>query len=373
MKNTNVLQTPHDKCTGCAACMNCCPVDAITMKPDEEGFLCPVIDEKKCIDCGKCAAICSVLLDNNIESLLGEPDCYAAWSKDEMLRLQSSSGGVFTHLAETVINEGGAVVGARYRADHLVEHALIRKKEDIEQFRQSKYVQSDIGFVFRQVQNELKTGKPVLFSGTPCQCGGLRSFLGKDHENLYLCDFICHGVNSPMVYAGYLQELEEKFGSKIERVSFRDKSSGWYKFSIRILFEDGQEYLSYHKNDPYVLGFLDRKLSMFMRESCYQCRFRSVSRPTDITLADFWGIEHCLPEIDNHNGVSAVMVHSDKGKRLFSSCEDGVESIRVKLSDISLRNPSIVESPNEGFNRKEFFRNLKSESLSDFVGRILNI
>lgn len=369
--NNTVLQTPHDKCTGCAACMNCCPADAITMLPDEEGFLCPVVDERKCVDCGKCAAICPALLENVSDPLSGEPDCYAAWSKDDDIRRKSSSGGIFTHLATNIIQQGGAVVGARFKNDNLVEHAMIKRVEDIKQFRMSKYVQSEMGYILREVKSVLQSGKPLLFAGTPCQCAGLRAYLERDFDNLYLCDFICHGANSPMVYTYYLQELEKKYGSKVKSICFRDKSSGWNTFSVHILFENGQEYISIHRSDPYMVGFLNRKLSMFMRESCYQCRFRCVSRPTDITLADFWGIERCLPDIDNSNGISAVMIHSEKGKRLFADCMDDVESIRVKHTDIALRNPSITQSPNEGFDRKEFFRILKSGSYFDFVDNVL--
>lgn len=365
----NAVLASRELCTGCAACYSCCPVDAIEMHADDEGFLCPVVDNNTCMGCGKCADVCPVIKER--PALDKEPLCYAAWSRDDNIRLNSSSGGTFVHLARAVLENGGAVAGARYGENNIVEHAVIHKTEDVKQFQQSKYVQSGIGNVFREIKNELSNGKPLLFSGTPCQCAGLLSFLGKDYENLYTCDFICHGVNSPLVYAAYLHELEERFASKIIKVNFRDKTLGWYKFSMRIYFENGREYTAYHKSDPYMLGFLHRKLSMYMRRSCYECKFRKVYRPTDITLCDFWGVERCLPDVDNSKGVSAVMIHSEKGKKLWDICRSGVEQIPVNISDISLRNPSLTQNSSSGYSREEFFRELKTEDFSVIIKRAL--
>jgi len=234
-------------------------------------------------------------------------------------------------------------VGARYRSDHLVEHALIRKKEEIEQLRQSKYVQSDIGFVFREVKNELKNGKPLLFAGTPCQCAGLRSFLEKDYENLYLCDFICRGVNSPLVYLKYLNELEERYGSKVKRVWFKNKTFGWNNFATKIIFEDGQEYIADRETDPFMLGYIKSKTTLYMRESCYQCKFKGVSRPVDITLGDFWGVEKQFSDVDTKNGISVVLVHSEKGKKLFDKIGKMIFSIESDVTNVILSNKCILK------------------------------
>lgn len=362
MDKKNVSQISGDICTGCAACMNCCPVDAIEMRSDSEGFLCPIIDEKKCIDCGKCANICPVLKVSTKTD--EEPECYAAWSKDENIRYQSSSGGIFTHLAQTVIAKGGVVVGARYRNDNLVEHIVIHNAEEIEALRRSKYVQSEIGYVFREIKNELSEGKTLLFAGTPCQCAGLRSYLEKDYENLILCDLICRGVNSPMVYLAYLRELEEQYGSKVKQVWFRNKTLSWKKSATKIVFEDGQKYIADNEIDPYMLGFVKRRFSMYMRKSCYQCRFKGVSRPTDITLADFWGVENILSNIDTQNGISAVMIHSEKGNSLWDSCMCDVNCIRVSIDDISFSNRGITDSAVIGGDRAVFFNAIASGSFA---------
>ena len=369
MEIKTIQQTPHDMCTGCAACMNCCPVDAIKMLPDSEGFLCPEIDETKCVHCGKCAEICPVLKEH--EDTGKEPECYAAWSKDEDIRFNSTSGGVFTHLASTVIKQGGTVVGARYREDHLVEHALIRKSEDIEQLRQSKYVQSEIGFVYREIKQELKYGKPLLFAGTPCQCAGLKAYLGKDYENLFLCDFICRGVNSPLVYLSYLRELEERYGSKVKRVWFRNKAFSWHNSVNKISFENGKEYIADCDSDPFMLGFIKPKTNIYIRKSCDKCCFRKKSRNVDITLGDFWGVRHKIPYIGTQNGISAVMLHSKKGKELFHSCMSEIECILTNFNDVVSNNGCILDDPIISSKRDKFFNEICCKDFSTLIHEIV--
>lgn len=320
MEISTIQCLPREQCTGCAACVNQCPADCISMQSDAEGFLYPVIEESKCIRCGKCKSSCSVLSVPIQPETERMPHCYAAWSKDDAIRFQSTSGGVFTHLARAVLAEGGCVAGARYRADHLVEHVLILDEAELEPLRQSKYVQSEIGLVYREIQNRLQRERPVLFAGTPCQCAGLRSFLHKEDTNLFLCDFICRGVNSPKVYLGYLRELENQYGSPVKQVWFKNKTYGWNRFCTKIIFEDGQEYLADRETDPFMLGYIKSRLSCYMRPSCYNCRFKGVHRPTDITLGDFWGIEKQFPALDTRNGISLVLVQSEKGQRLLEQC-----------------------------------------------------
>lgn len=372
MEIKTVMQTPSEDCTGCSACSNICPVDAVAMKPDSEGFLRPIIDKEKCVGCGKCASICPVLPQNIIDVPQNDPQCYAAWSKDENIRYQSTSGGVFTHLAQAILDMGGAVVGARYRSDNLVEHALIRSVGEIEQLRQSKYVQSEIGTVFREIKGELASGKPVLFAGTPCQCAGLRAYLEKDYENLILCDFICRGVNSPLVYTAYLRELEEKYGSKVKRVWFKNKTFGWNNFATKIIFENGEEYIANRETDPFMLGYIKSKTTLYMRPSCYRCQFKGVSRPVDITLGDFWGVERVLPDVDTKNGVSAVMVHSEKGNSLLNSCMQDVNYNQVNMGDISQYNRCTIGNAVIGGDRQLFFRAIKSYSFSQSLEKMLS-
>lgn len=310
---------PARDCTGCAACMNRCPFRCISMEPDKKGFLYPVIDKDHCIRCGRCEAVCPVLLPKKPFKRTGEPACYAAWSNDAEIRFNSTSGGIFTHLARAVLEQNGYVVGARYRKDHLVEHAVISTLDEISSLRQSKYTQSEIGFVYREVQTRLDAGAPVLFVGTPCQCSGLQYFLEKEYENLYLCDFICRGVNSPNVYLDYLQDLEKNYGAPVQQVWFKNKTFGWNNFATKIIFQDGQEYLADRETDPYMLGYIKSRSSLNMRPSCYECQFKGIRRPVDITLGDFWGVEKQLPDVDTHDGVSFVLIQSKKGEQLFRS------------------------------------------------------
>ncbi len=370
MKKTTVLQTPHDKCTGCAACMNCCPVGAIEMKPDKKGFLFPKIDERGCVLCGKCSDVCPVLKER--PKTKGSPECYAAWSKDEDIRSQSSSGGVFSHLAQCVIKLGGVVTGASFKEDFLVEHSIARTVPELGKLRRSKYIQSEIGDIFRKIKKELLSEKQVLFVGTPCQCEGLRAFLENDYDNLYLCDFICHGVNSPTVFLTYLHELEEKYGAKASEVSFRDKSSGWKNYSIRIEFKNGKEYLSGKDSDLFMFGFCKRRMQLYLRASCYRCKFRNAFRNTDITLGDFWGVEKHFPEFDINRGVSAVMIHSDKGKQLFESCGSEIFAEKCELHQISSGNESLEKNPDKTGNTDIFWNWFleKEESFSNIFNKL---
>jgi len=341
------------------------------MLPDTEGFLHPSVDAKKCIGCGKCAAICPVLPENKSEPLSGEPDCYAAWSRDEEIRFNSTSGGVFTHLAEAVLDMGGAVAGAKYREDNLVEHAVIHSKSEIELLRQSKYVQSEMGMVFRQIKSELTDGKPILFAGTPCQCAGLRAYLGHDDPNLYLCDFICLGVNSPKVYAAYLHELENKFGTRVKRVWFKNKTFGWKKFSTRIDFENGYKYIADRDEDTFMLGYVKPQATLYMRSSCYQCKFKGISRPTDITLADFWGVEKIFPDINIDHGVSAVMVHSERGRELFEKLKGLICFYPCASAQILKSNPRMTSSvtlPEESKSFWQYFE--ENQKFSEIINKL---
>lgn len=335
---------PTKDCTGCAACANQCPFDCISMKPDKKGFLYPAIDEARCTRCGLCESTCPILQPGQQFREEFSPVCYAAWSRDHEVRFNSTSGGIFTHLAQAVLAQDGYVVGARYRGDHLVEHIIISTLEQLSSLRQSKYVQSEIGLVYREIQAHLERDKPVLFAGTPCQCAGLRSFLGKEYERLYLCDFICRGVNSPSVYLSYLQKLEKEYGSPIRQIWFKNKTFGWNNFATKITFQNGEEYLADRETDPYMLSYIKSKQSKDMRPSCYACHFKGIQRPVDITLGDFWGVEKQFPDIDTKNGVSVVIIQSLKGKELFALASKDCVAYPADLERVSEGNVCLLKS-----------------------------
>lgn len=366
MEVNTIQSLPKEQCTGCAACVNRCPADCISMQSDGEGFSFPTVDESRCTGCGACRVSCPVLNPGAEPEANHAPGCYAAWSKDEQVRFQSTSGGVFTHLAQAIFAQGGSVAGAGYRTDHLVEHVLISSEANLEPLRQSKYVQSEIGLVYREIGDRLCQGKPVLFVGTPCQCAGLQGFLQKEHENLFLCDFICRGVNSPKVYLAYLRELEERYSSFVKQVWFKNKTYGWNRFCTKIVFENGREYLADRETDPFMLGYIKSRLSLYMRPCCYDCRFKGIRRPTDITLGDFWGIEKQFPALDTKKGVSLVLVQSGKGRRLFD--QSAAELQFLPADFVSDHNRCAIQSVRLPEERARFYRNLESRGFDAALG-----
>ena len=336
---------PKEDCTGCYACANACPKSCIEMKSDENGFFYPTINSNACVSCSVCVRACPILSSKDQTYSNSPLGCYAAFSTDESVRFHSTSGGIFTHLAEIILEQNGFVIGAQYTADHLVEHSSISEKKDIEKLRQSKYVQSKSGMIYQEVQHLLKKGHPVLFVGTPCQCAALQSFLGKSYDHLLICDFICRGVNSPKSYLDYLKKLEQRYSSPVKLVWFKNKTYGWNHFATKIVFESGDVYLADRENDPFMLQYIKSKSTINMRRSCYQCRFRSLNHPSDITLGDFWGIEELEPELDTTLGVSAVIVNTAKGMSLFNSIRDRICFIEKKLETIVKHNVCLVKDP----------------------------
>ena len=296
-------------CTGCWGCANICPKFCITMKKNKEGFDYPIVNEDNCIKCKKCINVCPILHKEEIEN---NPVAYACFNKNEEVRTESSSGGIFTLIATNVIKDNGVVFGARFNDLFEVEHGYVESVEYIKAFRGSKYVQSKIGYTFTEVKKFLENGRKVLFSGTPCQIGGLKSFLGKDYENLICIDIICHGVPSPLVWKKYKNEISS--GKKITDVSFRDKTYGWKDYSFRMDFEDGTSYFEKGSENKYIRGFIG---DIYLRNSCYQCKFKTLHRQSDLTLADFWGIENINADMDDRKGTSFIIVNSKKGNQIL--------------------------------------------------------
>lgn len=307
-------------CSGCGGCANVCPVNAIEMKEDKEGFLYPVVIKEKCIRCGLCEKICPI---KNRE-FFNDPEfnvrIFASWNKDEKIRLDSTSGGVFTEIAKYVLDQGGYVCGAVYNQKFMVEHFITNDKTKLNELRSSKYLQSDIGNVFREIKKLLDDNNVVLMCGAPCQIAGLYRFLRKKYDNLITCDFICRGVNSPKIFQGYIKDLEQKYHSKVKSVKFKNKTFGWHNFSTKIEFENNKKYLRGRYLDSYMVGYL--QYNAFVRPACYDCKFKGFPRIADITLADFWGIKSIDSSLDNNKGTSMVMVNNKKGEEILSSLNE---------------------------------------------------
>ena len=301
-------------CSGCHACFNACPKHCITMTYDEDGFLQPNIDTSICIECGKCKAVCPVLKDYN-----GNPKgkAFACINNNDNIRIQSSSGGVFTLIAEYVLDNGGVVFGAAFDDELNVKHIEVSTKKELNLLRGSKYLQSEIGDSFIRVKEYLENGKLVLFTGTPCQISGLKAYLNKAYDNLIMQDLICHGVPSPKVWQIYLRYQSKKHKSQVDRESipvFRKKDEGWQRYSVSLSFINGAEYCSTFDRDLFMNAFLS---NICLRLSCYNCHSKSLNRESDITLADFWGVDNVIPELFDDIGTSLVLVNSKKGMKIF--------------------------------------------------------
>ncbi len=304
----------HKLCTGCGACVNKCPVNAIEMRSDKEGFMFPCIIEDKCLDCGICYNICPI---NASVEKNGAPEAYAVWA-DEKTRLKSSSGGMFSLLAKAIFKQGGVVCGARYSDDYLsVYHAWAENEKQLDFLRGSKYVQSEIGKTYKEAKDYLDKGTAVLYSATPCQIAGLYAFLGKKYDNLFTVDVVCHGVPSNMVYSRYLMEMSG--GVPIKEMNFREKATWGWGTAVSLYMENGTEYKQDFFKDPYLKAFSS---GLIVRKSCSSCKYTSINRLGDITLGDFWGVGDIDPKLTDGKGTGLVFVNTSKGKKLIDSIKD---------------------------------------------------
>lgn len=322
-------------CCGCTACASICPKDAITMEPDTLGFKYPKVDLSKCIACGLCEKVCA-FNDSYDKSLnLKEPEIYAARHKDMHEIETSRSGAAFIAISDFVLENGGIVYGVGYKEHFRVVHKRATTKEERDEFKGSKYVQSDLDGIFRQVKEDLKQGYTVLFSGTPCQTAGLNSYIGKKlRENLVLVDIVCHGVPSPYIWRDYLAYIEKKYKSKVVKVDFRDKSRiGWSGHIESFIFKKGNK----REFTTYTNLFYRH---IMLRPSCSMCHFTNFSRPSDFTLADYWGWEKLSLDFNKDNkGCSLLLVNTKKGLEIF-------EMRKEKLNYLVVTNQELCIQPN---------------------------
>lgn len=337
-------------CSGCFACFNVCPQKCIIMKQDEEGFHYPDVDKIKCINCSACEKVCPILNNKQMDN---KPDAYACYNKDEDIRLQSSSGGIFTLVAENVINNNGVVFGACFDDNFHVVHDFTETKEGLSRFRGSKYVQSKIGDAYKKVKDFLYEEREVLFTGTPCQIGGLKSYLKKEYDNLFCIDVICHGVPSPTVWDDYVKYRGNLSNERIQRIVFRRKDEGWRLFSMAFSFKDDTEYRENLNKDLFMQAFLK---DACLRPSCYECNFKTLYRQSDITLGDFWGVENIAHHIDDDKGTSLIFVNSAKGQSMFNKIQDNLIYLKVDIIDAVKYNSAAIKSVLLTKRRDKFFK-----------------
>lgn len=365
-----MINLEREQCTGCGACNNTCPTGSIGMNKDNEGFLYPIINNEKCTECGLCEKSCPILKKMKSRNS-GNPRVYAAWSLDEEVRFNSTSGGLFTELAKLITCIGGYVAGAKYNKQHLVEHHIIGDEGEIPLLRQSKYVQSDKGLIFSEIKKLLEKDKLVMFVGSPCEGAGLLSYLHKSYDNLLLCDFICRGANSPKAYSKYLESLRKQYGSDIKTVWFKNKVNGWNKFCTKVEFENGSEYYADRHTDLFMSGYL--KYNLFIRPSCSNCNYKGFPRYSDITLADYWGVKLEDESLDTDKGTSLILINSQKGQEYFNRLKGKIFQEESSLEVAVPFNQCAIKSVSVGEKRDYFFDNIDKFDFSELMKKIIEM
>lgn len=368
----NSVFTGKENCCGCSACQQICPASAIAMEPDKEGFLYPVINQAACIDCEQCVQVCPLIKEGNAK----EPvfaNAYAAKHKADDVKMTSTSGGAFTALSDYILKQNGVVYGVDFAENFKICHKKARTAPERDRFKISKYAQSDLKDTFADIETELSHGTPVLFTGTPCQTAGLRSFIGNHPaaKNLYVCDIICYGIPSPLIWQEYLRHLEVKYGDKIESVHFRSKVFAWNRPN------SNRNFMCTTKNCPqphveddyYTLYFSARTI---MRPSCSQCRFTDSRRAADITIADYWGIEKYVPEFMDSKGVSLILINSAKGKRLFEQVKQDLDYAERPAAECLAEQQRLREPVKFPENRGQFWEDYYTHGFPYLIDKYVN-
>ena len=360
-----------NKCNGCSACAMACPQKCIAMVSDKMGFLYPEVESERCIQCGLCRARCPVCSKEEQQEHTYMAEGYAALGNDWAVRKNSSSGGIFYLIARYVLSQGGVVFGAAFDDTyHSVKHIAVDSPDDLKKLQGAKYLQSDIGNSYESARSCLENGRPVLFSGTPCQISGLKSFLNKEYPNLYLQDIVCHGVPAPYVWNDYLTDLEGQYGGKVKHVAFRDKTNGWENYLLRIEFDNGEVYSNDRVNDLYMRGFLHDR---FTRMSCFECAHKGIQRDADITLADLWGIGEICPWLQDDRGTSLVIVSSPKGRFLIEQICSEICIQKVDLDNSIKHNPAIVRSADYNPLREQFEKDFRQKPIKTVMKKYCSV
>ena len=343
------------------------------MCPDVEGFLQPVVDVARCVQCGLCRKACPVLCPGDSRQPMS---VFAAQAKDDGLRSESSSGGIFSLLARQTLAKGGIVYGAAVRlTDGKVVHQSAETEGELSALRGSKYVQSDVGDVYRQARRQVLAGRQVLFSGTPCQIAAFRRVVGRDYGNLLCVDVICHAVPSPLAWEKYLEkrlfvqnqgrDSARAEGPAFRRISFRRKNCGWKRYSLSLRFANDREYLEDLQHDTFLRGFLSE---LYNRRSCHQCLARGGRSGADLTIGDYWRVWERFPELDDDKGTSVVLVNTRKGATAFATLATEVDVKPSDFADVIRTNPALVRSAPAHPKREQFFRLLRAGK--DFDGLV---
>ena len=357
--------TNKKKCSGCEACSNICPKQCISMKEDIEGFLYPEVNTDKCIECHLCEKVCPIKNEVNYNT---EDEIYACYAKKYSEQLTSSSGGFFSVLARYILSMNGIVYGASFDDDFNVKHSYINDVNELELLKGTKYVQSRMGYIFKDVKKNLDEDRLVLFSGTSCQVAGLKFFLRQDYKNLYTVDLICHGVPSPKIWREYLNEISK--GRSIEYINFRNKMNGSSELCFEIKYSDGQMMQEKYLKNNYINGFIK---NMYLRPSCFECHFKESNRYSDFTIGDFWGVDEFHRKFSNGHGTSVVVVHNKKGREIFQSIKTDINYVKSDLDSMVMWNICYKESVKEDKLKKLFYDKYEEIGINNTIESLTKI
>lgn len=360
-------------CCGCNACGDVCAHQAITFKTDNEGFWYPKVDKQKCTDCHLCEKVCPIINVNDLKKNdLPQSICYAAEHKNLEVVFDSTSGGLFSALADVMYRSEGYVGGAIFNDDFKsVRQFISNDKKDLPKLRSSKYLQSNLEGFFKQVRDLVKAGEKVLVCGSPCQMAAMRSFLRKDYDNIVIVDYICRGINSPKVWGKYIDSFEERYGSKVVYAKAKSKELGWRNLTQKVILANGKAYYETASQSNFTKGYL--QTGAYCRPSCYDCKFKGYPRISDITLADFWGIERVSASMDKNLGTSLVMINSKKGQAFFETVKKRINFVEVPFKSIEMGNGHLNKSLDPPkVNREEFFSDLDKMSFTQIAEKYIN-
>lgn len=361
-------------CCGCNACADACAHKALSFQVDNEGFMYPIVDLKKCTDCGLCERVCPIInIDKLKKNDFDIPECYAVQNKNLESLFNSTSGSAFAALAERMYKMGGYVGGAIFNDDYSVSQFISADKADLQKLRNSKYVQSDSQGFYKEVRNLLRQGNKVLVCGLPCQIAALRAFLHKDYENLITVDLICLGINSPKILRGYLDYLEDKYGSKVVYYKAKNKELGWRKLTTKVVFENGKVVYEDKDKSYFTYGYVSTHA--YARPSCYDCKFKGFPRIADITIGDMWGAERLVDrDMDNDLGTSVIMFNSQKGKIFYQEMKSAFKEKHITLEDVLKNNKALVKSmAKPSIDREEFYKDLSSKPFKDVAKKYIKL
>lgn len=365
--------TPPDNCTGCGLCANVCGKNAITLTYSSLGFLVPEVDVERCIHCGLCVHNCPALTEASrpLQTDVSMVQSYAVWNQDTDIHRCSSSGGVFTALAEHVIDEAGCVFGVAWKDTSSLHFIKAETRDDLQAMRGSKYLQANPGYVYRDIQKELKKKRKVVFFGTPCQVHALKKYVKRDKEYLTCVDLVCHGVPSHFLIEKYIQECESRSGHRVASLHFRDKSDSWNRFNMRRLFVDKSEEKECFKDDVYMRLFLSDKL---LNKACYNCPFAQIPRQGDLSVGDYWGVEKFHSEWPIKLGISSLIINTDKGAYILQQLRDKLHIHREDFANIYQGQPSVYVRPMSRVpkERTHYIHSIAYRSLSDLLNQAIN-